>query len=382
MYLSNWLKKPTFRPTAFMLSALSTNAIAAPTDRWEINLSPGVTALGQEVFDLHMIIFWICVVIGVVVFGIMGYVLIAHRKSTGRVPMTFHESTKVEIAWTIVPALILIVMVMPATKTMIKVYDTSEAELDVLITGYQWKWKYEYIDKDGGENYSFMSILSTPQAQIDGTEPKGDNYLLEVDEPLVLPVDTKTRFLLTAADVIHAWWVPALAVKKDAVPGFINEAWATPTVIGTYRGQCAELCGKDHGFMPTVVEVVSKEDFKVWLASKKEGSIINVDEKLSLEDMMAKGKTAYDKNCAACHMVTGTGIPNVFPALAGSAIAIGDVKGHIDIVLNGKPGTAMGAYGAQLKADDLAAIITYERNAWGNDTGDVVQTLDIINFKK
>lgn len=382
MYLrTNWLMKQSFRLAAFLLVYLSTNVAADPADRWQTNLSPGVTQLGQDTYDLHMIILWICVAIAVVVFGVMGYVLVAHRKSTGRTPATFHESTKIEIAWTIVPTLILILMVVPATKTMIDVYDTSEADLDIMITGYQWKWKYEYIDKEGGENFSYMSILSTPQEQINNTEPKGENYLLEVDEPLVIPVNKKTRFLLTAADVIHAWWVPALAVKKDAIPGFVNEAWTLPTEIGTYRGQCAELCGKNHGFMPIVVNVVSESDYTDWLASKKNSSKVDLSIK-SKDEMMAIGKTLYDKNCAACHMPTGTGIPGVFPALKDSPIALGDVKEHIDIVVNGTPGTAMAAYGAQLKPDALAAIITYERNAWGNDTGDVVQASDITNFNQ
>ena len=373
--------KQTFRLAGFLLVYLSPSAWAKPGDRWEMNLSPGVTELGQEVYDLHMIILWICVAIAVVVFGIMGYVLVAHRKSTGRTPATFDESTKIEIAWTIVPTLILIAMVVPATQTMIKIYDTSEADLDIVITGYQWKWKYEYIDKEGGENFSYMSIMSTPQAQIDNLKPKGENYLLEVDEPLVIPVNKKARFLITAADVIHAWWVPALSVKKDAIPGFVNESWTLPTEIGTYRGQCAELCGKDHGFMPIVVNVVSEEDYAVWLASKKNASKVDLSVK-SKDELMASGQSLYEKNCAACHMANGAGIPGVFPALKDSPIALGDVNEHINIVVNGAPGTAMAAYGAQLKPDVLAAIITYERNAWGNDAGDTVQASDITNFNQ
>ncbi len=232
--------------------------------RYQVNMEPGVTEVGAEIFSLHMLIFWICVIIGIVVFGVMFYSIYAHRKSRGVTPATFHESTKVEIAWTVVPFLILLGMAVPATSTLIDVYDTEDAEIDILVTGYQWKWKYEYL-LDDGENVSFFSNLSTSQGEIYNTAEKNENYLLEVDEPVVIPVNTKVRFLVTANDVIHAWWVPELAIKKDAIPGIVNETWFRAEQTGTFRGQCAELCGKDHGYMPIVVEVVEEDAFQAWL---------------------------------------------------------------------------------------------------------------------
>ena len=382
MYLSTHQhKKLRFPPAALALSALSTGALADPSSRWQTNLSPGVTEVGQEVFDLHMLVVWICVAISVAVFGVLLYVLINHRKSSGRTPATFHESTLVELLWTIVPAIILVAIAIPATSTLIKIYDSSESDVDILVTGYQWKWKYEYLSKDGGETFSYMSILSTPPEQIGNTANKTDNYLLEVDEPVVVPVNKKVRFLVTSADVIHSWWVPALSVKKDAVPGYINDAWTIPQKEGIYRGQCAELCGKDHGFMPIVVKVVSEKEYEEWVASKLSSSKVDLSER-SLDELMASGEALYNKNCSGCHMVNGEGMNPIFPALKGSSIALGDVNAHIDVVVNGKPGTAMSGYGAQLKSDELAAIITFERNAWGNNTGDAVQASDIVNFSK
>ncbi|MEQ8802235.1 MAG: cytochrome c oxidase subunit II, partial [Haliea sp.] len=247
-----------------LLSLASAGALAAGSKVNQVNMSPGATEVGQRIYDLHMLIFWICVIIGALVFAVMFYSIYYHRKSRGVTPATFHESTKVEIAWTVVPFLILIGMAVPATSTLLEIYDFDDAEMDILVTGYQWKWKYEYLNEDG-ENVAFFSNLRTPQSEIYNTESKGEHYLLEVDEPVVIPVDTKVRFLVTANDVIHSWWVPELAVKKDAIPGFINETWTKVTTEGIYRGQCAELCGKDHGFMPVVVNVVSKDEYADWM---------------------------------------------------------------------------------------------------------------------
>jgi len=345
---------------------------------WEVNLSPGVTAISREVYSLHMIIFWVCVVIGVVVFGVMFYSMYAHRKSKGAKPAQFHESTTVEIIWTVIPFAILIGMAVPATKSLINIYDPSEAEIDIKITGYQWKWHYDYMDAE----FAYFSNLSTTQEQIYNKVEKSENYLLEVDEPLVIPANTKVRFLITAADVIHSWWVPALAVKQDAIPGFVNQAWTLVEEPGIYRGQCAELCGKDHGFMPVVVEVKSREDYDAWIAERKEAAQRErelKDKVWTLDELMARGEKAYNTSCAACHQADGSGVPPAFPALKGSPIAVGDKAAHIDIVLNGKPGTSMTAFGLTMSAVDLAAVITYERNAWGNDTGDVIQPLEVFN---
>jgi cytochrome c oxidase subunit 2 len=348
----------------------------------QVNMSPGVTSIGAEIYDLHMLIMIICVVIGIGVFGVMFYSIIYHRKSRGVVPSQFHESTKVEVAWTVVPFLILIGMAVPATSTLLEVYDNDDAELDILITGYQWKWKYEYLDENG-ENVSFFSNLSTPQEEIYNTDQKGENYLLEVDEPLVIPVNTKVRFLVTANDVIHSWWVPEIAVKRDAIPGFINETWTNVPEEGIYRGQCTELCGAYHGFMPVVVHAVSREEFDAWMGSKRADKAAQVAASavdLSLDDLMSRGESVYNSQCLACHGAQGEG--GVGKAIAGSAIALGDVGAHLDVGIKGVAGTAMQAYGSQLSDVDMAAVITYQRNAFGNNTGDVIQPSDVVNHKQ
>jgi cytochrome c oxidase subunit 2 len=369
-------------PVLMLMSMMSAGALANDSEASTVNMTAGVTAVGQSIYDLHMIILWICVIIGALVFGVMFYSIYYHRKSRGVTPATFHESTTVEFAWTVVPFIILIAMAVPATNTLLNIYDFEESELDILITGYQWKWKYEYLD-ESGENVQFFSNLRTPQSEIYNAEEKGEHYLLEVDEPVVIPVNAKVRFLVTAYDVIHSWWVPELAVKKDAVPGFINEAWTLPTKEGIYRGQCAELCGKDHGFMPIVVNVVSREEYSEWLAAKqKDAAEIKelMAQTFSLEEQMERGKAIYDRNCLACHGADGEG--GVGLPIAGSAIATGDVSGHLEVGINGVPGTAMQAFGGQLNDVDMAAVITYQRNAFGNNMGDLVQPIDVFNHKK
>ncbi|TXS92316.1 cytochrome c oxidase subunit II [Parahaliea aestuarii] len=369
-------------PVLMLFGLLHAGTVAAAAKVNEVNMSPGATDVGQSIFDLHMTIFWICVIIGVLVFGVMFYSIYYHRKSRGVTPATFHESTKVEIAWTVVPFFILIGMAVPATSTLLEIYDFEDAEMDVLITGYQWKWKYEYLN-ESGENVAFFSNLRTPQSEIYNTADKGEHYLLEVDEPLVIPVDTKVRFLVTANDVIHAWWVPELAVKKDAIPGFINETWTHATEEGVYRGQCAELCGKDHGFMPIVVNVVSKEEYASWLSEKQaEAAEIKklMAQTFSMDELMERGKSVYDRSCAACHGANGEG--GLGKAIADSPIATGDLSGHLEVGINGVPGTAMQAFGGQLNDVDMAAVITYQRNAFGNNMGDMVQPIDVFNHKK
>ncbi len=346
-----------------------------------LNMTEGVTGVSHDIYDLHMTVVWICVWISVVVYGVMFYSMFAHRKSRGAKASNFHESTTVELLWTIVPVLILIWVAFPSTKVLIDLYDTSEADIDIKVTGYQWKWQYEYL----GEGVEFMSELTTSESAIYNLEPKTEFYLSEVNEPLVLPVGKKVRFLLTAKDVIHAWWVPDLGVKRDAVPGFINETWAKIDEPGIYRGFCAELCGKGHAFMPIVVNAVSEEEYKVWLADKKEAAAAireMAKQTFTFEELMAKGEDAYNRSCASCHSGDGEGIPGAFPALKGSAIALGPVAKHLEVVVNGVGGTAMQAFGGQLSEVDLAAIITYERNAWGNDVGDMVQPIDVLKFKQ
>jgi cytochrome c oxidase subunit 2 len=345
-----------------------------------LNLREGATDISHMVFDLHMLIFWICVVACVLVFAVLIYSIFTHRKSRGAVPATFHESTTVEIIWTTIPFLILVAMAVPATTTLLALEDTRDSDITIQITGYQWKWKYDYLD----EGISFFSVLTTPREQIEGAAEKGENYLQEVDNPIVVPINKKIRFLITSNDVIHSWWVPDLGWKQDAIPGFINDAWTELKEPGLYRGKCAELCGKDHGFMPIVLIAKTEEDYAAWVAEQKSAAAADADAAtatLTMDELMARGEAAYNKTCAACHQANGAGIPGVFPAIAGGPLATGDVAGHIDIVLNGKAGTAMQAFGEQLSAVDLAAIITYERNAFGNDSGDMVQPADVAAAK-
>jgi cytochrome c oxidase subunit 2 len=363
------------------LTAAAGPVLAEQAAHSSVNMRPGVTEVGHRIYDLHMYVLWVCVAIGVVVFGAMFYSIWAHRKSRGAVAAHFHESTKLEIAWTVAPFLILMTMAGPATKTLIDVYDADDADLEILITGYQWKWKYEYP----GQGVAFFSTLRTPRDEIENKAPKGEHYLLEVDEPLVLPAGKKVRFLVTAADVIHSWWVPDLAVKKDAIPGFINETHATTSVPGVYRGQCVELCGKDHGFMPVVVNVVPEPEFNEWLATRKaeaEAERALMAQSFTLDQQMERGKAVYEKACASCHQPEGQGLPPAFPALKGSKIATGPIEAHMDIIVNGKPGTAMQAFGSQLSEVDIASVIAYERNAWGNNMGDMLQPIDVAKFKK
>ncbi|WP_093332074.1 cytochrome c oxidase subunit II [Thalassotalea agarivorans] len=351
------------------------------------NLTEGVTAISKEVYDLHMLIMYICVVIGVIVFGAMFWSMYFHRKSKGVKAATFHESTKVEILWTAIPIIILVAMAIPATQTLIKMEDNSAADMTVQVTGSQWKWHYKYFEED----IEFYSVLSTPRDEFDDLDgvasDKGENYLLEVDKPLVIPTGKKVRFVITSDDVIHSWWVPAFAVKQDANPGFINEAWTKVDVPGVYRGQCAELCGKDHGYMPVVVEVKSQEDYDAWVAEQKElqaqaaeAEKASLNAQMTMDEAMDLGETIYVAHCAACHQASGQGLPPAFPALKGSPIALGDANAHIDIVYNGKAGTGMQGYGKQLSLKELAAVVTYERNAWGNNVGDIVQASDVQAF--
>ncbi|EAR09809.1 cytochrome c oxidase subunit II [Reinekea blandensis] len=351
---------------------------------WTLNMPQGVTDISDQVYSLHMLTFWVCVGIGVVVFGVMFYSIIKHRRSKGAVADNFHESTAVELAWTLIPAAIIVYIGIQAFPVLKNMYDFEDSELTVEIVGYQWKWRYTYLSDDPTQQVSYFSNLATPAEQIRNRTDKGENYLLEVDEPLVLPVGSKVRFVLTAADVIHSWWVPQLGVKKDAIPGIVNESWTIINEPGIYRGQCTELCGKDHGFMPVVVQALPQAEFDEWMAGKKEeaAKLAELTQKdWTYDELMEVGESVYQKNCASCHQANGEGLPPTFPALKDSPIATGDVMAHIDIVVNGSAqNPAMAAFGPQLSEVDLAAVITYERNAWGNDTGDMVTPVDILNY--
>lgn len=371
-----------------IISFFCSTAFAMPA----LNLPTAVTPLGKDIYWLHMTIFYICCIIFAIVAAVLIYALIKHRKSTGHKAAEFHEHTTLEIVWAVIPFIILIVMAIPATQVLMRMNDTAEADVNIKVTGYQWKWKYEYLDN----GISFYSNIATPQNQIQNKAPKGEWYLLEVDKPVVVPIHKKIRFLVTSNDVIHSWWIPALGIKRDAMPGFIYETWARIEKPGIYRGQCAELCGLNHGFMPIVVEAVSEEDYQKWLVqnapagtvSGKVSAVVTPPAKLSKTVLMQRGENAYGQYCAACHQADGKGMPPAFPALAGSKIATGPVAAHINIVLNGKHGTAMQAFADQLKDEDIAAIITYERNAWGNDkapgkyAGGLVQAADIAAARR
>jgi cytochrome c oxidase subunit 2 len=372
---TRWLWGHAAQLMAGSLGLLSGVANAA----WDLNLQDPVTALARRVYDLHSLLLWVIVVIFVGVFGVVAYSIIFHRKSRGHQAADFHDNTAVEITWTIVPTLVLIAIAFPATSTLVQMRDTSQPDLTIKATGYQWKWGYEYLTGDAA-GLKYMSVLSTPREQIENKAPKGEHYLLEVDHPLVVPVGKKVRMLLTATDVIHNWSVPAFAVKTDAVPGFLRDTWFRAEKEGTYRGQCSELCGKDHGFMPVVVEVVSTEKYAAWVAEQKKVMAAVTDDPgkvWQLDELLARGEKVYTTNCAGCHQPTGQGLPPAFPALDGSKIVKGPKQAHLDIVMKGKPGTAMAAFGAQLSDTDIAAVVSYERNAWSNKLGEVIQPAEV-----
>ena len=378
-------------------SFLTGFAPAALAD-WEVNMPKTVTALGQEIYSLHMLVFVICCVIAVVVFGVMIFSIIMHRKSRGVQPATFEHSTKAELVWTIIPIIILVAISIPVADTMIRIEDTRDSDLSIKVTAYQWKWRYDYIDEGFGY-FSTISDDSNRARQLDsGIDPfTVENYLRDVDHPMVVPVGAKVRLLITSADVIHSWWVPDIGGKKDAIPGFVNEMWFQAEEPGIYRGQCAELCGRDHAFMPVVVEVLTTDAYAAWVTDNRvdqdvvevvvveeavavaliEEDAVAVAVEWSMETAMSSGESLYGIHCVACHQANGQGLPPAFPSLVGGAIVTGDVSEHIATVVSGRPGTAMVAFGAQLSNEEIAAIITYERNAWGTESGDLVAPADI-----
>ena len=372
----------TFAAAVTFAVALAAGAGAASANQY--NLQPPQSTIATQIYDLHTLIMWIIFAIFVLVFGVMTIAIIKHRKSIGHQAEQFHENTTVEIIWTVIPFIILIGMAYPATKTIIAMKDTSSPDITIKATGYQWKWGYDYLQ----EGVSFYSTLATPRDQIDGhnveARNKNPHYLLEVDNAVVVPVGKKVRIITSANDVIHAWWVPALGVKQDAIPGFVRDTWFKADKVGVYRGQCAELCGKDHGFMPIVVEVVEPEKYAAWIAEqKKKSTVAAVDpaKQWTLDELKAQGEKVYAANCVACHQANGMGVPNTFPALSGSKIAGGDKAAHMEIVLNGKPGTAMAPF-KHLSDVEIASVLTFERNSWANKTGDMVAPADVKAARK
>jgi len=351
---------------AASLSGVAGGAVAVQS---KFNLAPPMTPIANEIYSLHNMMLIICTAIFVAVFSVMFYSIWKHRKSKGAVAANWHENTTVEIVWTVIPFIIVIVMALPATKTVVAMKDTSNAELTIKVTGSQWKWGYDYL-RGEGEGISFLSQLATPAAQIEGREAKTATYLLEVDNPLVVPVNKKVRVITTASDVIHAWWMPAFGVKQDAIPGFARDTWFRADQIGTFRGQCAELCGKDHAFMPIVVQVVSAEDYSKWVSGKKQQMAALADDPnktWTRPELMARGEKVYQANCQVCHQASGQGVQGAFPALAASKV-VASKDDQIALLLSGK--NAMPSWKA-LSDVELAAVSTYTKNSWGNSAGDV-----------
>ena len=375
--LSKYLNKKIF----FIILFITAPLINA--DWFALNMTRGITDISNEVFELHMLIFWICVAIGVLVFGVMFYSMYAHTRKKNPVPATFDDNHKLEIAWTIIPFLILIAMAIPASKTLIKMYDDTAGDINIQVTGYQWKWQYRYLEDD----VSFFSNLATDWDEINNLVPKGENYLQEVDEMVVIPTGKKVRFLITANDVIHSWWMPAFAIKQDAIPGFVNTAWTKVDVPGIYRGKCTELCGKNHGFMPIVVKVVEQDEYEEWVGIKKEEAQKLAElttKEWTTEELVSRGQSVYEVNCVACHQTNGQGITGIFPALVGSDIVLNNKERNIEILMEGVQGAAMNSF-SYLSEVEIASVITYTRQSWGNDEkgdGEVVVPKDIVDYKE
>jgi cytochrome c oxidase subunit 2 len=397
---SKWARK-----SALWIAGLLGMALPGLASALEWDLPRAASPVAAEIHTLHNYVMLLVIVIFVGVFGVMFYSVFAHRKSKGHKAAQFHENTTAEILWTVIPAIILVVIALPATKTVIWQKDTSDPDLTIKATGYQWKWGYDYVQGEG-TGIHFLSTLSTPYDEIIGKAPKDEHYLLEVDHPLVVPVNKKVRILATAGDVIHSWWVPAFGVKQDAIPGIIRDTWFRANRTGTFRGQCAELCGKNHAFMPIVVKVVTQDQYDAWVKQQKTqlaSAAEDENKKWTLDELKAHGEKVYAANCVACHQATGLGIPGTFPPIAAGhpfqaapqmlkeledrgfykdgKVVEGPADHHIDIVLNGIPGTAMAPFGKQLSDTDIASVITYERNSWGNGGG-LVQPAEVRAQRK
>jgi cytochrome c oxidase subunit II len=375
------VKKLRYSMAPWLLGGAAAMTYAGQALASNVNMPRGVTDISQSIYNLHMLILWICVIIGIGVFGVIFWSLIHHRKALGAKPASFHESTRLEIAWTLIPTLILVGMAWPATKVLIEMYDTGGEDMTVEVRGYQWRWQYKYLDDDFNSTFGFFSTLATPRDEIENRSAKGEHYLLEVDNPLRIPVNRKVRFLLTSEDVIHAWWVPDFGLKKDAIPGMLNELWTIVNEPGVYRGMCTELCGRDHAFMPIVVHAMPEAEYDAWYAEQlvvEERRQEALSKTFTPEELMAQGQQVYNAFCAACHQANGQGIPPVFPGLVGTPVVTGPKEEHIRIIVEGVPGTSMQAFGRQLDAAQIAAVTHYERHSWGNNAGDITQPADVV----
>jgi cytochrome c oxidase subunit 2 len=369
-----------------MVASLALPRMAIANGEAKFGFQTPQTLVAHQIYDLHLIVLLICIAIAFGVFAFMFYAILRHRRSVGHQAKQFSDNRAVTILWTAIPLLIVVGLAFPATRTVIAMKDTSSPDMTIKIVGYQWKWRYDYL----GQDVSFYSDLSTARDQIENRAPKGENYLLEVDNPMVVPVGKKVRILVTANDVIHSWWVPAFGVKQDAIPGFVRDSWFKVDTPGVYRGQCAELCGKEHGFMPIVVQALPEEQYKTWLAEQQTKNKVATaaasaaaGRTYTLDELKTEGEKVYGRSCVACHQANGQGLPGAFPALAHGAITTGPIAGHVDIVMNGsKKNPAMAAWKDQLSDLELAAVITYERNVFGNTMGDMVQPKDIVAARK
>ena len=362
-------------------AAWAVNDLPGGPSTWHLNLQPGATKIAQEQGWLHWFMLIICTVIFVAVFGVMFYSIWKHRKSVGHKPASFHESVKVEIAWTVIPFIIVILMALPATKAVVAQKDTSNADLTIKATGYQWKWGYDYI-KGEGEGIAFISTLDNEHRVLSNSGAKGadvDDYLLKVDNPLVVPVNKKVRIITTANDVIHAFAVPSLGIKQDAIPGFVRDTWFRAETVGDFHGQCQELCGKEHAYMPIHVKVLSAEDYAAWVTVEQKKMAAKMDDPSkvwTLPEILQRGEKVYAANCVACHQASGKG-GGAIKALDGSALVMNSDAGkQIHVLLNGQNNNSMPAW-KQLSDTDIAAVISYTKNNWSNKTGQLVQPAEV-----
>ncbi len=364
-------------------AALAVNDLPGGPKVNQLDLHEPASQIAAQQMWLHDVMMIICVVIFVAVFGVMFYSILKHRKSVGHKAANFHESVAVEIAWTVVPFLIVIAMGAMATRSVVAMKDTSNADLTIKATGYQWKWGYDYL-RGEGEGIAFLSTLDAAQREMSNSgKPEGDDYLLRVDNPLVVPVDRKVRIVTTANDVIHAFMVPSLGVKQDAIPGFVRDTWFRASKTGDFYGQCAELCGKEHAYMPIHVKVLSHADYSAWVKTRQDEMRALADDPSkiwALDDLVARGQKVYAANCAACHQANGKGAGPI-KALDGSALVLSDPAAQIKVVLNGAAAGAMPAW-KQLSDTEIAAVITYTKNSWSNKTGKLVQPSDIVAARK